>query len=207
MHVRRLAVVALAALLAAATPARAIEGGGPLYVIVPFGQPGEVDPVEKQATHQLNVDLAQHQIRSIVAPPLDPIEAVGTAHALCGTYNASGVLVSQLRFEQSKERNLSGFIPVVGGAISSSGVLDRSPITARLRLYLVDCDGVVRWKTYTMTNKVHKGTNVAAGLTEIANEALAEAVDSFASRPPSEARPQAAQPVPPSPEPRPSPSP
>jgi hypothetical protein len=35
----------------------------------------------------------------------------------------------------------------------------------------------------TNANKIHKGQNVAAGLTEIANEALAEAVDQFASRP------------------------
>jgi hypothetical protein len=92
-------------------------------------------------------------------------------------------LIPQLRFEQSKERNLTGFIPVVGGVVSSSGVFDRSPIRAALRLYLVDCTGVVRWKTYTTANKVHKGQNIAAGLTEITNAALAEAVDDFANRP------------------------
>ncbi len=102
---------------------------------------------------------------------------------MCGAYNAEGILVPQLRFEQSKERNLSGFIPVVGGVVSSSGIFDRSPIRASLRLYLVDCTGTVRWKTYTTANKVHKGTNVAAGLVEITKEALAEAVDQFATRP------------------------
>ena len=79
--------------------------------------------------------------------------------------------------------SLTGFLPVVGGVVSSSGVFDRSPIRASLRLYMVDCEGVVRWKTYATANKIHKGQNVAAGLTEIANEAMAQAVDDFLNRP------------------------
>jgi hypothetical protein len=147
---------------------------------VPFGEPGDTDPVLNQATQQFSVDLSERQICSQVAPP---IEAVGSAKRLCGEYGASGLLVPQLRFEQSKERNLTGFIPVVGGVVSSSGSFDRSPIRARLKLFLIDCTGIVRWKTFTTANKVHKGTNVNAGLTEIANQTLAEAVDQFANRP------------------------
>jgi hypothetical protein len=62
-------------------------------------------------------------------------------------------------------------------------MFDRSPIRASLKLYLIDCTGTVRWKTYATANKVHKGQNVAAGLTEITDEALAEAVDGFVNRP------------------------
>jgi hypothetical protein len=185
MLVRRLAL-ALALLLGAlpSAPARAVEETtGPLYVIVPFGEPGDSEPVFKQATQQFSTDLSDRRIRSAVSTPIDPIEAVGTAHQMCGAYSADGVLIPQLRFEQSKERNLTGFIPVVGGVVSSSGVFDRSPIRASLRLYLVDCNGMVRWKTYTTANKVHKGTNVSAGLMEITKEALADAVDQFANRP------------------------
>ncbi len=175
-------MVALCALPAG--PARAVdETAGPLYVIVPFGEPGDTEPVFAQATKQFAVDLSDRRIRSATATPIDPIEAVGTARQMCGAYNADGILVPQLRFEQSKERNLSGFIPVVGGVVSSSGVFDRSPIRASLRLYLIDCTGTVRWKTYTTANKVHKGTNVSAGLMQITKEALAEAVDQFAGRP------------------------
>lgn len=185
MLLRRLAlafVLALGALPVA--PAAAVEEtAGPLYVIVPFGEPGDSEPVFKQATQQLSADLSDRRIRSAVSTPIDPIEAVGTAHQLCGAYNADGLLVPQLRFEQSKERNLTGFLPVVGGVVSSSGAFDRSPIRATLRLYLVDCTGTVRWKTYTTANKVHKGTNVSAGLMQITKEALAEAVDQFANRP------------------------
>ena len=176
--------LALVLALAATVPAAAVENStGPLYVIVPFGEPGNTDPVYKAATTQLNVDLADKTIRTAISVPIDAIEAVGTARQMCGAYNADGVLIPQLRFEQSKERNLTGFIPVVGGVVSSSGVFDRSPIRASVKLYLVDCTGVVRWKTFTTANKIHKGQNVQAGLTEIANQAVAEAVEEFASRP------------------------
>jgi hypothetical protein len=193
---RRRLALALVLLLGAvpAGPARAVdEATGPLYVIIPFGEPGDSEPVFAQATKQFSVDLSDRRIRSAVSTPIDPIEAVGTAHQMCGSYNADGVLVPQLRFEQSKERNLTGFIPVVGGIVSSSGVFDRSPIRASLRLYLVDCTGTVRWKTYTTANKVHKGTNIQAGLMEITKEALAEAVDQFANRPTPRETPAPAQ--------------
>jgi hypothetical protein len=184
MLVRPLAVIFVLACLNAA-PALAIEQPAPsgLYLIVPFGEPGDTDPVLNQATQQFSVDLSEREIRSQVAPPIDAIEAVGSASRLCDEYGASGLLVPQLRFEQSKERNLTGFIPVVGGVVSSSGAFDRSPIRARLKVFLIDCTGNVRWKAFTTANKVHKGTNVNAGLTEIANQTLAEAVDQFASRP------------------------
>jgi hypothetical protein len=183
MLVRRLALALVLALTPLAPAAAVEQSTGPLYVVVPFGDPGDTDPILKHATQQLTVDLSNKQVRTAVSVPIDPIEAVGTARQMCGTYNADGVLIPQLRFEQSKERNLTGFIPVVGGVVSSSGMFDRSPIRASLRLYLVDCTGTVRWKTYTTANKVHKGQNVAAGLTEITDEALAEAVDGFVNRP------------------------
>jgi hypothetical protein len=184
MLARRLAFALVLCAVAFALPARAIEQAvGPLYVIIPFGDPGDSDPVLKNATQQLAVDLSDRHVRSTISVPTDAIEAVGSARQMCGSYNADGLLIPQLRFEQSKERNLTGFIPVVGGVVSSSGVFDRWPIRASLRLYLVDCTGVVRWKTYTTANKIHKGQNVAAGLTSITNEALAAAVDDFVNRP------------------------
>jgi hypothetical protein len=183
MVVRRLALALVLALTPLAPAAAVEQSTGPLYVVVPFGDPGDSDPVLKHATQQLTVDLSNKQVRTAMSVPIDPIEAVGTARQMCGSYNADGVLIAQLRFEQSKERNLTGFIPVVGGVVSSSGMFDRSPIRASLKLYLVDCTGTVRWKTYTTANKVHKGQNVAAGLTEITDEALAEAVDGFVNRP------------------------
>jgi len=183
MHVRHLALGLIVA-LGALSPVGAIgQATGPLYVIVPFGDPGDTDPVLKNATKQFSVDLSDKHVRTAISTPIDAIEAVGTARQMCGAYNADGLLIPQIRFQQSKERNLTGFLPVVGGVVSSSGVFDRSPIRASLRLYLVDCEGVVRWKTYATANKIHKGQNVSAGLTEIANDAMAQAVDDFVNRP------------------------
>ncbi|GAC1406740.1 MAG: hypothetical protein NVSMB64_12760 [Candidatus Velthaea sp.] len=185
MNVLRPVAIALT-LLVCATPTQAQsiapEVRGPVYVVVPVGEPGDTDPQFAYATQNLVTDLSNHRIRSTIATPLDTIEAVADAPVLCTQYTAGGILVSQLKFEQTKERNLTGFIPVIGGVISSSGAFDASPIRARLKLYLVDCRGKVAWKTITTANKVHHGQNVAAGLTEIASEAIANAVDEFASR-------------------------
>ena len=176
--------LALVLVVGAVAPAAAIQQDSPLYVIVPFGEPGSTDPVQNSATQRFAVDLSDRHVRSAIATPIDAIEAVGTARKMCADYGADGLLVPQLRFEQSKERNLTGFLPVIGGVVSSSGVFDRSPIRALLKLYLIDCTGSVRWKTSTTANKVHKGQNVSAGMTEIADEAMDIAVDEFVNRPP-----------------------
>lgn len=188
-----LALVLPLAVVGAAGAAQASTSAvnGPLYLVIPFGDPGDTDPVLKNATKQFSVDLTDRHVRNLVSTPIDAIEAVGTAKQMCGNYGAEGLLIPQIRFEQSKERNLTGFLPVVGGVVSSSGMFDRSPIRAALRVYLVDCSGVVTWKTYATANKVHKGQNVAAGLTEIANEAMAQAADDFISRPISRRQPTA----------------
>ncbi|GAC1578441.1 MAG: hypothetical protein NVS3B7_12070 [Candidatus Elarobacter sp.] len=182
MLVRRFALALILA-TGAVAPAAAVEQQSPLYVIVPFGDPGATDPVQTGATLQFATDLSERHVRSAVSTPIDAIEAVGTAPKMCAEYGAEGLLVPQLRFEQSKERNLTGFIPVVGGLVSSSGAFDRSPIRVQLKLFLIDCSGSIRWKTYTTANKIHKGQNVSAGMTEIANQAMSLAVDQFVNRP------------------------
>lgn len=182
----RAAVAALAVSLIAGPAAAQPETGpslsSPLYVVVPFGEPGDTDPQLPLATKSMTQDLSGHSIRSALANPVDAVEAVSAAPQLCSEFSAAGIIVTQLRFEQSKERNLTGFIPVVGGVISSSGAFDASPIRSRVKMYLISCSGKVVWKTMTTANKVHHGQNVAAGLTEIADEAIAAAVDEFANR-------------------------
>lgn len=163
-----------------AQPARSLSG--PLYVIVPFGEPGESDPRLRDATDRLTHELSDRGVRSALTEPRDSIEAVGTAPDLCAKFDGSGLLIGRLTFEQTKERNLTGFIPVVGGVVSASGAFDASPIRAKVALYLVDCRGRVTWKTYTTADKVHHGTNVAAGLTQIEQQAIADAADRFANR-------------------------
>jgi len=153
-----------------------------VYLVIPFGEPGDTDPQFVNATGNLTAALSELDIRTALSTPVDQIEVVGQAGTLCERFHASGILIPQLKFEQSKERNLTGFLPVVGGVVSSSGVFDAFPIRARVKLYLIGCDGHVVWKTIANANKVHHGQNVAAGLTQIAREAIRTAAGQFAAR-------------------------
>ena len=120
-----------------APPVRA-SSDAPLYVVVPFGEPGDTDPLSRDATTDLTNDLSDRRIRSAVSTPIDAIEAVGAAGKLCAQYRGDGVIVGQFKFEQSKERNLTGFIPLIGGVVSASGAFDASPLRARLKLFLIE---------------------------------------------------------------------
>jgi hypothetical protein len=160
--------------------------GPPLYLIVPFGEPGDTDPVLLDSTQRFSQDLSDRGIRSALGVPTEAVEAVSNAHLTCGQYRASGILVSELRFAQTKGFNApqfaAGFIPYVGGVISGVGALDRTSIHAQYKLFLVNCWGKVVWRTITTAQKVHHGANVAAGLTDIGFRAIEEAADQFAAR-------------------------
>ncbi len=158
----------------------------PLYVIVPFGEPGDTSPVLANATQKFSEDLSDRQVRSALGTPTDAVEAVANAASICTQYKASGILISAMRFGKTDSFNVaafaSGFIPYVGGVISGAGALNRLPITAQYKLFLVDCRGKVAWRTITTASKVHHGNNVEAGMTEIGLKAIAQAADQFAAR-------------------------
>jgi hypothetical protein len=158
----------------------------PLYVIVPFGEPGDTDPVLFDSTRKFSEDLSDRGVRSALGIPTDAVEAVSNARLLCAQYGAAGLLVSEMRFAQTKGFNApqfaAGFIPYVGGVISGVGALDKTSIHAQYKLFLVDCRGKVAWRTITTAEKVHHGSNVAAGLTDISFAAIAQAADEFAAR-------------------------
>jgi hypothetical protein len=171
---------------ASASPSPTEFAAPPLYVIVPFGEPGDTDPVLLHSTDQFSQDLSDRRVRSTIGVPADAVEAVANVRGICAQYGAQGVLISELRFSQTKNFSVSefavSFVPWVGGAIAGAGVLDRTPIFARYKLFLVDCRGKVTWRTITTANKIHHGNNLAAGLTEISYKAIAQAADEFASR-------------------------
>jgi len=179
-------IVAIGALAAAAPPSPPPVAQSPLYLVVPFGEPGDTDPVLLDATRRFSEDLSDLRVRSALGIPTDAVEAVSNARTMCTQYNAAGILVSELRFAQTKGFNApqfaAGFVPWVGGVISGAGALDRTSIHAQYKLFLVDCRGKVAWRTVTTAEKVHHGSNVAAGLTEISFKAIAEAADQFAAR-------------------------
>jgi hypothetical protein len=169
-----------------AEPAHPPVVRSPLYLIVPFGEPGDTDEVRLNSTQRFSEDLSDRGIRSALGVPTDGVEAVANAHLICGQYRAAGILVSELRFAQTKGFNApqfaAGFIPYVGGVISGAGALDRTSIHAQYKLFLINCWGKVVWRTITSAQKVHHGANVAAGLTEISFKAVEQAADEFAAR-------------------------
>jgi hypothetical protein len=158
----------------------------PLYLVVPFGEPGDTDPVLLDSTQRLSEDLSDRGVRSALGIPIDAVEAVSNARSICGQYRAVGILLSEMRFAQTKGFNApqfaTGFIPYVGGVISGVGVFDKTSIHAQYKLFLVNCYGKVVWRTITTSEKIHHGANVAAGLTEISFKAIEEAADQFAAR-------------------------
>jgi hypothetical protein len=180
------ALVLLAAFEPAASAPRPSPVPAPLYLIIPFGEPGDTDAVLYDASRKFSDDLANLGVRTALGVPTDAVEAVSNAHAICTQSGANGILVSELRFAQTKGFNApqfaAGFIPWVGGVISGAGALDRVAIHAQYKLFLVDCRGKVAWRTITTAEKVHHGANVAAGLTDISYEAVAAAAQEFAAR-------------------------
>jgi len=111
---------------------------------------------DRDEVRQQEIELA------FAAPSPSEIDAVGSA--------------------ANSERNLAGFISAIGGVVLASDALYASPLRARLKLFLIDCNGHVAWHTYTTSNKVHHGTNVAAGTTQFAESALRDSKDQFANR-------------------------
>jgi hypothetical protein len=186
----RIVAVALIAVFGcsplAAQPTEAPVMLSPLYLVVPFGEPGDTDPVLLDSTQRLSEDLSDRGVRSALGIPTDPVEAVSNARSICLQYRAAGILVSEMRFAQTKGFNApqfaAGFIPWVGGVVSGVGALDKTSIHAQYKLFLVDCRGKVVWRTITTAAKVHRGANVAAGLTDISFKAIGEAADQFAAR-------------------------
>jgi hypothetical protein len=185
-------IIAVALLTALALPAGADSSPeptpphSPLYLVVPFGEPGDTDAVLFDSTRKFSEDLAGLGVRSALGIPTDAVVAVSNAGLMCAQYSAAGILVSEMRFAQTKGFNVpqfvAGFVPYVGGVISGAGALDKTAIHAQYKLFLVDCRGRVVWRTMTTAEKVHHGANVAAGLTDISYKAIEAAADQFAAR-------------------------
>jgi len=106
MALRRLArsvaagLIAIVAWMGVDAPVRA-SSSAPLDIVVPFGEPGDTDPLSRDATTDRTNDLSERRIRSAVSTPIDT------------QYRGYGVIVGRFKFEQSKERNLTGFIPLM----------------------------------------------------------------------------------------------
>jgi hypothetical protein len=62
-------------------PAGTRSAAAPLYLIVPFGEPGDTDPVLFDSTRKFSEDLSARGVRSALGVPTDAVEAVANARA------------------------------------------------------------------------------------------------------------------------------
>ena len=68
-------LLADAAVPPAPTPLRHSYLTAPLYVIVPFGEPGDTDPVLRESTRKFSEDLSDRGVRSALGLPTDSVES------------------------------------------------------------------------------------------------------------------------------------
>lgn len=96
--------VAPAAVLAQTAPpaAPAAPASGAKLVLLPYESPGSTDPHAAAITQTLSADLAAAGVAVATVAPVDHLEAVASAAKICTDNNATGILVPEGRYEQTK---------------------------------------------------------------------------------------------------------
>lgn len=191
---RLIAAAAALLLLCTWSGAAAQQRGGNLLV-VPFVDVSAHSGKMPSPTAYLLAQLSASHVNAAQSDPIDPIVAVTEAGDLCTQRSASGLIVGVLDLTRQPKiefpvgvagifvRNASTFtqdaVGVTTGLVDVSGVLKRTAIQARLKLYVIDCSGKLRWSSTTFASKLHEGNNVGAGYTQIVHRAIDEAVQNF----------------------------
>ena len=170
-----------------------IAAAQPRLVVVPFGDVSAVSGKMPSPTAYLRERLAEVHVDVADAGPIDPIFAVTDAANLCAHESASGVLVGMLDLTRSSKmeapigvvgiftHNSGAFasdaVGVTTGLVSVSGLLSRTAIRARVKLYLIGCTGKMEWLGTTVADGMHDGNNIGAGYTIVVQRAIREAVE------------------------------
>ncbi|HEX3549891.1 MAG TPA: hypothetical protein VHT53_05915 [Candidatus Elarobacter sp.] len=71
------------------------------YVLLPFEQPALADPRAADMTHSLLDRLQQHKIDVKAATPMNHLAAIASAPQLCAQNGVQGIIVPDVRIEQS----------------------------------------------------------------------------------------------------------
>ncbi|HEY0394440.1 MAG TPA: hypothetical protein VGD01_08075 [Candidatus Elarobacter sp.] len=143
---------------AAPAPAPAAPAATGKLLLVPYESPGSTDPHAVAITQTLVTELAAAGIAATSAAPMDHLEAVANAAKLCADNGASGLLIPEGRYEQTKKVIPAPFVTIL-----------RYPTHVELRLDEIGCGGGVRWSTVTT------GDQAPAGAFSVGN--LGAAVD------------------------------
>jgi hypothetical protein len=162
---RAAAAEAVGRLAAAPALGGAVGSAGPApdiapssrYVLVPFGQPGIADPRSPDLTRSLEKLMIDRKIDVTTIAPVDRLTVVASAPELCAQNGAGGIVVPDLRLEQSPLHSTH----------------------AELRLDLLGCDGRVRAHGFSEAD-VGNGFlnfNLAAVMVEVTERAMRPALD------------------------------
>ena len=191
--------VALAGLLFACIPGDAIAQPPPTnrLLVIPFPDVSPYSGRMPSPTKYLVAQLSASQLDVSEAPDMDPIVAATSATDLCTATSSTGLVLGTIQLTSTSLvaapigvvsvffGNATTFtkdaVGATTGAIAASGLLSRTSIEARVKLYYEDCHGNLRWRTTTVAKEIHNGNNIGSGYTQIVERAIRQGVSEFTS--------------------------
>jgi hypothetical protein len=143
----------------AATPAAApAAAGAAKLVLLPYEEPGSTDPHAIAISQGLAAALTAAGVAATSIAPADHLDAVANAAKICADNGATGILIPEGRYEQTRKVIPAPFVTIL-----------RYPTHVDFRLDEIGCNGAVRWTTTTT------GDEAPAGAFSVGN--LGAAVD------------------------------
>jgi hypothetical protein len=171
---------------APATPAAppATTAGAAKLVLVPYEEPGSTDPHATAITQTLAADLAAAGVAASSVAPVDHLDAVANAAKICADNGASGILIPEGRYEQTKKIIPAPFVTIL-----------RYPTHVEFRLDEIGCDGAVRWSLTTNGDEAPTGAFSVGNLGAAVDAAFRTAVQAASTARAAANVPQAASTV------------
>jgi hypothetical protein len=158
-------VVAFAFAGSAVAQTPAVPSAAKTFVLVPYDQPDGKDPHAEPVMSDLDRDFKGVNVSVVTAAPIDHLEAVAHAGALCAQYHADGLLVPEGRYEQT--------VKMVYAVLTN---VTHYPAHVDFRLDEVGCDGVVHWSTTATADRNTSGW-ATANLNAVIDDAFGAAID------------------------------
>jgi hypothetical protein len=150
----------------AASPPAQLAPAIPL-VLVPYEEPGSTDPHALAISEKLLADLPAAGVNVKGVAAVDHLDAVANAAKVCADNGASGILIPEGRYEQTKK------IFPIGLWL----MIERYPTHAEFRLDEIGCDGNIRWTTTTMGDEARTGAFSVGNLGSAVDGAFRSAID------------------------------
>lgn len=134
-------------------------------VLLPYEEPGTTDPHATAITQVLTADLAAAGIPVTSVAPVDHLDAVAGAAKICADNAATGILIPEGRYEQTKKIIPAPFVTIL-----------RYPTHVEFRLDEIGCDGAVRWSLTTTGDEAPSGAFSVGNLGAAVDAAFRTAV-------------------------------